>query len=130
MLITKTKDALGKINKNTDDVPWYFGRKFWGVLVGLSVLPNILLTSAARTSLFKSILMFLKYMPGGLYAMLGRSLNQETGKYIIILYYTLLGLLFYLTFKRKKVKIIFSLLIISTFLMGAIGFWAILAFSS
>ncbi|MDP2683725.1 MAG: hypothetical protein Q8P20_01585 [bacterium] len=137
MSIIKSKDTLSKINKNTDDAPWYFGRKFWGVLVGLSFLPSLMFVfySLYKISFTEKIISFFQYLSVGFYIiMLNRMLHIEIpsrwGIYYIILYYIISGLLFYLTFRNKKVKIIFPILIIGMLWISTVGFWVILAFSS
>jgi len=128
MQMTKNKGEIKKIIKNPEDIPWYLGRKFWGVLIGLSFLPSLMFVfyNLYKISFTEKIIIFFQYIASGFYIiMLNGILHIEIPSkwsiYYIILYYIILSLLFYLTFRNKKAKIIFPILLIVLLIISTFG---------
>ncbi|OGH78799.1 MAG: hypothetical protein A2469_04445 [Candidatus Magasanikbacteria bacterium RIFOXYC2_FULL_40_16] len=128
----KTENGLKEINKNTDAVPWYWGRKFWGVLVILSILPSLYYISLLNKSFLNTMAKYFEYIARGFYLILETKLKFElhitgrTSTYYIILYYIILGLLLFLTFRKKKINIIFLGLSIFLLTISTLGLMAVM----
>lgn len=131
MSITNTKGPLNKINKNTNDIPWYLWRRFWGILIGSSVLLNILLISKLTSDIKKflsttNILDVIKFdllsVPGSLEFVFRKFLSfKSAGTWFIYIFYITIIILLFLSFKDKKVKIIYPILLLVILLITALG---------
>ena len=107
---------------NSDPVPWYFGRKFWGILTGLPFLLSFMFYWKNTYDPFweKLIDYFTILAEGGVYLISVGISNipaKPTNEYSI-LYYIILGLFVYLGFRKKKVNIIFPIIIIIISFIG------------
>ena len=108
MSMFKTENGLKEINKNTDAVPWYWGRKFWGVLVILSILPSLYYISLLNKSFLNTMAKYFEYIARGFYLILETKLKFElhitgrTSTYYIILYYIRVTFIF--NFQKEKNK--------------------------
>ncbi|OGH78349.1 MAG: hypothetical protein A2469_04585 [Candidatus Magasanikbacteria bacterium RIFOXYC2_FULL_40_16] len=118
---------------NNEIVPWYLGRKFWGGLLSLSILKSIYIFSQLDGSILKKIFDYFNYLASGFYFILKSELhfNLSTNLiykniYMFLLYYVILILLLFLTFRRKKVNIIFPILIIAIAKISTDGLFNIL----
>ncbi|OGF28184.1 hypothetical protein A2468_07745 [Candidatus Falkowbacteria bacterium RIFOXYC2_FULL_46_15] len=111
-------------------VPWYFGRKFWGILIGLSALPSIWLIIAgpklSTDNIFIIIPGYFWLMAEGFVSLTLFMLNQLnaaglTTIYYDILYCIILLLFFYLSFRKKRVNVILSIIIIIIIIISTYG---------
>ncbi|MDP2683727.1 MAG: hypothetical protein Q8P20_01595 [bacterium] len=103
-------------------VPWYLGRKFWGIILVLITSPSILFIftdSAIKTKIYGYFL----NMPIAFDVVFGWFFTKNIGKYFYIIYYIILFIVLFKTFANKKVKIkypiLFSILMLISF-MGMI----------
>lgn len=115
---------------STSVVPWYLGRKFWGVLVVVLVLVNIIIYWVRSDIFFywagdkilnKIFIAF--YNPAYSFDFITTKhfLYKNIGNWMVVIYYILLGIPAYLTFKKKRVKIKYPLTLLILIIITMLG---------
>ncbi|OGF26830.1 hypothetical protein A2303_01850 [Candidatus Falkowbacteria bacterium RIFOXYB2_FULL_47_14] len=102
-------------------VPWYFGRKFWGILIGLSALPGAWMIVVGYPYGLLGILAYF----AGLHSLVGYFLKNffyhATSDLFGLIYYIIFGFFMFLCFRRKKVNIIYPIIIIIIIIINTYG---------